>query len=139
MPDLVVAEGRFGVRPGESFAEAAAAFEAAVADVDDPWLREHPVEVSWPGGRFAAGSLPDDHPFGPVVASAVVAAGGADPAFVGAPYGSDLRQYAAAGIPTVQYGPGHIEQAHAVDECVPIAEVVLSARTYAELLLARCS
>lgn len=139
VPDLVVAEGRFGVRPGESFAEAAAAFEAAVADVDDPWLREHPVEVSWPGGRFAAGSLPDDHPFGPEVASAVVAAGGADPAFVGAPYGSDLRQYAAAGIPTVQYGPGHIEQAHAVDECVPIAEVVLSARTYAELLLARCS
>lgn len=138
VPDLLVAEGRFGVRPGESFAEATAAFEAAVASVDHPWLREHLPVVTWPGGRFAAGALPDGHPFGPTVRDAVVAAGGAEPEFVGAPYGSDLRQYAAAGIPTVQYGPGDIEDAHAVDESVPIDEVVLSARAYAHLLLRHC-
>lgn len=138
VPDLLVAEGRFGVMPGESFAEAMAAFEAAVAAVDDPWLREHPVQVSWPGGRFAAGALPDGHPFGSAVRDAVVAAGGPEPASVGAPYGSDLRQYTAAGIPTVQYGPGAIEHAHAVDEHVPIDDVVLSARAYAHLLLDLC-
>jgi acetylornithine deacetylase len=138
VPDLLVAEGRFGVRPGESFADATAVFEAAVASVDHPWLREHPPVVTWPGGRFAAGALPDGHPFGASVHDAVVAAGGDAPAFVGAPYGSDLRQYATAGIPTVQYGPGDIEDAHAVDESVPIDEVVLSARTYAHLLLAHC-
>lgn len=141
VPDLLVAEGRFGVRPGESFDDATAAFEAAVAAVaavDHPWLREHTPVVTWPGGRFAAGSLPDGHPFGATVHDAVVAAGGGAPAFVGAPYGSDLRQYAAAGIPTVQYGPGDIEDAHAVDESVPIDEVVLSARTYAHLLLHHC-
>lgn len=139
VPDLLVAEGRFGVMPGESFADAMATFEAAVASVDDPWLREHPPQVTWPGGRFAAGSLPDAHPFGDSVRDAVVAAGAEAPPFVGAPYGSDLRQYAAAGIPTVQFGPGHIEHAHAVDEYVPIDEVVLSARAYAHLLLQHCS
>ncbi|ALX03272.1 ArgE/DapE family deacylase [Aeromicrobium erythreum] len=138
VPDLLVAEGRFGVRPGESFADATAVFEAAVAAVDHPWLREHPPVVTWPGGRFAAGALPDGHPFGASVRDAVVAGGGDEPPFVGAPYGSDLRQYAAAGIPTVQYGPGNIEDAHAVDESVPIDEVVLSARAYAHLLLRHC-
>ncbi len=138
VPDLLVAEGRFGVMPGETFADAVAAFESALAEVDDPWLREHPVEVSWPGGRFAAGALPDEHPFGPEVADAVVAAGAPAPTFVGAPYGSDLRQYAAHGVPTVQFGPGTIADAHAVDESVPIDDVVLAARAYAHLLLARC-
>nr|MBA2702084.1 M20/M25/M40 family metallo-hydrolase [Chloroflexota bacterium] len=57
---------------------------------------------------------------------------------IGAPYGSDLRQYAALGIPTVQYGPGGIANAHAVDECVSIDQVVACAQAYAELILARC-
>ena len=138
VPDVAVAEGRYGVRPGESFAEACAAFEAALAEIDDPWLREHPVQVSWPGGRFAAGALPVGDPFGDQVADAVAATGAPRPALTGAPYGSDLRQYAAAGIPTVQYGPGHIEDAHAIDERVEISEVLRSAQAYAHLLLARC-
>lgn len=138
VPDLLVAEGRYGVMPGESFGEATAIFERALAGIDEPWLREHPVEVSWPGGRFAAGALPTGHAFGEQVADAVVSAGADRPELVGAPYGSDLRQYAALGIPTLQFGPGHIEQAHAVDEYVPIDEVVASARAYAALLLERC-
>lgn len=138
VPDLVVAEGRFGVMPGESFEAACHTFEQALADIDDPWLREHPIAVTWPGGRFAAGALPDGDPFGDQVAESVVGAGGQRPDLTGAPYGSDLRQYAALGIPTVQFGPGHIEQAHAVDEYVPIEEVVRSAETYARLLLERC-
>ncbi len=138
VPDYLVAEGRYGVKPGESFADAMAEFEQAVREADDPWLREHPVEVSWPGGRFAAGSLPAGHPFGDEVATAVQAAGGDGPELVGAPYGSDLRQYAAAGIPTVQFGPGTIQNAHAIDEHVAIDEVVRCAQTYAHLLVSRC-
>ncbi|KQY56032.1 peptidase M20 [Aeromicrobium sp. Root495] len=138
VPDQLVAEGRFGIMPGESFAEATAVFEQAVASVDDPWLRDHPVQVTWPGGRFAAGSLPDGHAFGADVTRAVEATGADSPPFVGAPYGSDLRQYAAHGVPTVQYGPGHIEDAHAVDEQVAIDEVVRCAEAYAHLLLQRC-
>ena len=32
----------------------------AEACADDPWLRDHPVEVEWWGGQFAAGQLPAD-------------------------------------------------------------------------------
>jgi len=140
VPDLLVAEGRYGVMPGESFGDAKATFEQAIAAAadTDPWLAHNPPVVTWPGGHFAAGRLPADHPFGAEVAGAVAASGEPEPSFVGASYGSDLRQYAAAGIATVQYGPGSVANAHAVDENVRIDEVVVCARTYAELILTRC-
>nr|MCW2727803.1 peptidase [Aeromicrobium sp.] len=140
VPDHLVAEGRYGVMPGESFADAKAVFEQAVARAaeSDPWLAANPPLVTWPGGHFAAGRLPSGDPFGDQVTAAVVAAGRPRPDLIGAPYGSDLRQYAAAGVPTVQYGPGDIAGAHAVDESVAIAEVVACARAYAELIVARC-
>ncbi len=126
VPDRLVAEGRYGVMPGESFADAKLAFEQALAtaSASDPWLADQPPTVTWPGGHFAAGTLPPGHPFGDEVVGAVVASGAPSPQLVGAPYGSDLRQYAAAGIPTVQYGPGDIVDAHAIDESVLIDEVV---------------
>ena len=141
VPDRLVAEGRYGVMPGESFAAAKAVFEQAVAHVaaGDAWLADNPPQVSWPGGHFAAGHLPPADPFGTQVTSAVVAAGEPRPGLIGAPYGSDLRQYAAVGIPTVQYGPGDVADAHAVEESVGIDEVVACARAYAELIVARCS
>ena len=49
-----------------------------------------------------------------------------------APYGSDLRLYAGVGgIPTLHYGPGDVRLAHAPRESVPIAEVVQVARALA--------
>jgi acetylornithine deacetylase len=141
VPDRLVAEGRYGIMPGESFADAEAVFERTIADAAaaDPWLADNPPVVTWPGGRFAAGILPDGDPFGDEVARAVAAVGKPLPALVGAPYGSDLRQYAAVGIPTVQYGPGDIANAHTINEHVLIEELVVCARAYAELILARCS
>lgn len=135
VPDLVVAEGRHGVMPGESFADAKAAFEAAVLSADHPFLRDSPAVVTWPGGHFMAGALPESHPFLSEVSDAL----GTSPDVVGAPYGSDLRLYQAAGIATVQYGPGDIEHAHAVDEQVRIHDVVTAAEAYARLILTRCT
>ncbi len=54
----------------------------------------------------------------------------------GAPYGSDLRLYAAAGIPTLHYGPGSPREAHGPDESVPIEELMVAARVL-ELALRR--
>ncbi|MGA8987246.1 ArgE/DapE family deacylase [Aeromicrobium sp.] len=141
VPDLLIAEGRYGVMPGESFSDAKTTFEQALARAAaaDTWLAENPPVVTWPGGHFAAGRLPAGDPFGAQVADAAMAAGRPRPRLVGAPYGSDLRQYAAAGIPTVQYGPGAIGDAHAIDERVSVDEVVACARAYAELIVARCS
>lgn len=140
VPDLLVAEGRYGVMPGESFVTAKAAFAEAVfrATMSDPWLRENIPELTWPGGHFAPGRLPEGHEFLDAVTSAITGGGALKPRAVGAPYGSDLRQYAAAGISTVQYGPGDVAHAHSVDEHVPIHDVVACARTYADLIVTRC-
>jgi acetylornithine deacetylase len=141
VPDHLVAEGRYGVRLGEPLADARATFETAMAEAcaKDDWLREHPVKVSWPGGEFASGLLPEGDPLLPDTLLAATDVGGATPEVMGAPYGSDLRQYAAAGIPTIQYGPGDVRYAHAADEHVVLSEVLRAARTYALLAVRRCA
>lgn len=140
VPDLLIAEGRYGVRLDEPIEAARAEFELAIARccAADPWLAAHPVRVSWPGGAFASGRLPDSHRLLGDVRTAVVDVEGWEPAVRGAPYGSDLRLYTAAGIPTVQVGPGSLAAAHAVDEFVPLPEVLAFARIYALLALRHC-
>ena len=140
VPDRLVAEGRYGVRLGESLEDARAAFEQALARTGEqhPWLREHPVAVSWPGGAFSSGSLPAGDPLLRDVRECVAHTMGSAPEVWGGPYGSDLRHYAAAGIPTLQYGPGDVRHAHATDEQVEVADLERCARVYALLALRRC-
>ncbi len=96
----------------------------------DPWLRDHPVEVTWPGGQFAPGRLPAGHPLRDIVREAFAdATGRPGPRERGAPYGSDLRLYAAAGVPTLQFGPGDVRLAHSAEERVRIPDIVDVART----------
>ena len=42
---------------------------------------------------------------------------------IGVTFGTDAACYDAAGVPTVVFGPGSIDQAHTADEWVPLAEV----------------
>jgi acetylornithine deacetylase len=123
VPDLLVAEGRFGVALDEPVAAARLEFERCVAEVDDA------VRVEWWGGQFASGRCPSDSD----LVSRVLAADDRDASVYGAPYGSDLRLLTAAGIPTVQYGPGSPALAHTPQERVPIAEVVHCAESLIRL------
>lgn len=132
LPDLLVAEGRYGLRISEDPVAAVAEFEDAVAAaaLRHPWLRDHPPVVTWPGGQFHGGRLPVHHPLADIVTAAHTDSGGhADLPRIGAPYGSDLRLYAAAGIPTLHYGPGTIDQAHGPDESVRLGELLEVTRT----------
>jgi acetylornithine deacetylase len=140
VPDLLIAEGRYGVRLDEPVEQARAEFEAAIARASaaDSWLADHPAQVSWPGGTFASGRLPQGHGLLDDVNRAAADVTGRRPAARGAPYGSDLRLYAGAGVPTVQLGPGSVRRAHTTDEFVPLAEVVAFARIYAVLALRLC-
>jgi acetylornithine deacetylase len=142
VPDLLVAEGRLGVAIGEPVEHAQAEFEAAVAEAcdDDPWLRERPVEVEWWGGQFASGRLPEGSDLVVRVRSAHDAATANRPLDVyGAPYGSDLRLLTGlGGIPTLQYGPGDVVDAHSPLEHVIIEDVATTARTLALLALDVC-
>lgn len=131
VPDLLVAQGRYGVLLDEDPAVTRAAFEQRVAEVcdADPWLRAHPASVSWSGGQFASGRLPAGDPLRSVVAGAHTDVVGGAVAERGVPYGSDLRLYAGAEIPTLHYGPGDPAVAHSAQERVSLTETVRAART----------
>ncbi len=140
VPDRLVADGRYGVRLGEDVAAARAALEARLAEVcaADPWLADHSVRLTWTGGAFACGSLPDGHPLLPAVQRAVADTGAGVPPERAIPAGSDLRLYAAAGVPTLHYGPGDLHLAHGPLERVPLDELVTAARALALLTLRTC-
>jgi acetylornithine deacetylase len=108
------------------------------AAAGDQWLCDHPVRVTWPGGKFGPGALPAGHRLLQDVSAAVTAVRGSAPSTVGGPYGSDLRLYAGAGVPMLQYGPGDVRYAHATDEHVELADVFACARVYALLALRMC-
>lgn len=141
VPDLLVAEGRLGVRLGEEPAVARAALEAVVRDAShaDPWLRDNAVTVTWPGGQFASGGIEAGHPLIGEMGLAIRDAEGRDAPLGAAPYGSDLRLYTGiGGIPTLHYGPGDVRFAHAPREQVAIDELLRSTRSLALLAARRC-
>ncbi|MBA2954849.1 ArgE/DapE family deacylase [Nocardioides sp. MAH-18] len=142
VPDLLVAEGRYGVALGEDPAAARAALEEAVADAAaaDPWLREHRPTVAWTGGQFASGAYAeDDRALYDLVAGAHAdVTRGPRPRERGAPYGSDLRLYAGAGVPTLHYGPGDVRLAHGPEEAVSIDELVAVTESLVLALVRAC-
>ena len=125
--ELVVAEGRFGVFPGESTDVARASLEECVreAAAEDPWMLEHPPRIEWFEGQFESGSTPADHPLVQSLAQAHRTVLRSDPRVRGVPYGSDLRLFTNhADMPAVLYGPGDVRVAHAVNERIHIDEIV---------------
>jgi acetylornithine deacetylase len=120
VPDRLEFEGRLGVPIGTSPDDARAELDALAA--------EHGIELTWNGGQFAPAETDHRHPFVRSVAVAAAAELGVEPPLAGVTWGSDLRQWAARGIPAVMLGTGGIERAHGVDERVSEAEVVQLAR-----------
>lgn len=142
VPDRLTAEGRLGVALGETIPQARAALEAAVAEAcaADPWLADHPVEVTWWGGQFASGQTPPGSPVIGLVSGIHRELSGREPDIYGGPYGSDLRLLMGlGGIPTVQYGPGDAAAAHSPDEWVAIDDVIMTARGLVQLILQVCA
>jgi acetylornithine deacetylase len=126
VPDLLIAEGRYGVALGEDVSQARVQLEECVqrASDADPWLREQPVTVEWWGGQFASGYTDLNSPIIHSLSEAHRKVHGTDPDLYAAPYGSDLRLLSGiAGIPTVQYGPGDAGVAHAPNEYVTVREL----------------
>ena len=61
---------------------------------------------------------------------------GLDAEPVGVPYGSDASKLARAGVPSIVFGPGSIDQAHAAVEFVDCNEVLRAVEFYSRFLLA---
>ncbi len=132
--DRVVAEGRYGVRLGQSPADAARDLLRAIDDANesDPFLRDHPATVEIVGGQFGSGRVPSVHPLPVGLAAVAEAVTGRRPALLGEPYGADMRLFINEGrTPCVMYGPGDVKVAHSANEHVPLAEVEECARVLA--------
>ncbi|MBX3099043.1 MAG: M20/M25/M40 family metallo-hydrolase [Salinibacterium sp.] len=68
-----------------------------------------------------------------VVAGHALTEVGLQPEPVRVPYGTDGSKLSRAGVPTIVFGPGSIEQAHSDDEWVELDDVVSSARVLSAL------
>jgi acetylornithine deacetylase len=132
--DKVVAYGRYGVRLGQTPAEAEAELRAAVAVAcaGDEFLRDHPATVDITGGRFGSARLASDHPLPVGLAGVAESITGRRPSLRAEPYGADMQMFVNhGGTPCVIFGPGDVRVAHSADEYVPIDEVETCARVLA--------
>jgi len=133
--DKVVAYGRYGVKLGQSPAEAEADLRVSIAEAcaTDGFLRDHPATVEITGGRFGSARVPSDHPLPTGLADVVERVTGRRPALLGEPYGADMQMFVNHGdTPCVIFGPGDVRVAHSADEHVPLDEVETCARVLAE-------
>jgi acetylornithine deacetylase len=132
--DRITADGRYGVRLGQTAAEAEAELRAAVeaACAADEFLRDHPATVEISGGRFGSARVASDHPLPVGLADTVEEVTGRRPALLGEPYGADMQMFVNVGAtPCVIFGPGDVRVAHSADEFVPLDEVETCARVLA--------
>ncbi len=142
VPDHLIAEGRYGVAPGEASDTARREFETTIAALasGDPWFAAHPVEVEWWGGQFDSASTSADAAIVKTTQAVHGAIAGTPPPVVGVPYGSDLRHLVnVGGVPSILYGPGDARHAHREDEFVPISELHDVARSLAALVVRFCT
>lgn len=140
--DRVTADGRYGVRLGQTETDAEDELRACIAAAcsADDFLREHPATIEITGGRFGSVRMPSDHPLPVGLAHTIEAVTGRRPALLGEPYGADMRLFVNVGdTPCVIFGPGNVNVAHSADEGVPLDQVeacaaVLAAWIRRELL-----
>jgi acetylornithine deacetylase len=102
----------------------------------DPWLAAHPPRFTWHGDVPAAFVAPEE----PIAATALdtMAAFGLEPAIAARTTWFDGATFTHAGTPAIAFGPGAIAHAHAVDEHVPVDEVVRAAQVLAVTAMRFC-
>jgi acetylornithine deacetylase len=106
------------------------------AAAQDPWLAAHPPAFRWPGD-VPPGFHGPEEPISAVTLDAMSALGLA-PEIASRTTFFDGPTFSRAGTPTIAFGPGDIAVAHAVDEYVPIDELVRAAQLLAVAAMRFC-
>lgn len=128
VPERCTIEIERRVCPGEDPQQARAAMidyldrAAGPAEHEPPYMTGLPMDEQLNGDLAAM-----------VVRTAREA--GVTSARIGVPYATDAAFLAAAGVPTVVFGPGSIAQAHTADEWIALDQVVLAAELYYRLAI----
>lgn len=139
LPNELVAEGRLGFMLHESVDSIRADFEKVLYDIaqQDEWLSEHPPRVEWLPISWDAYNLADDHPL-PVLMQEVCTDLNTNSELGGIPYGTDIKFFKYANIPTVLFGPGSITKAHYDNEYCYVSEYLKAIGVLAETIVRWC-
>jgi acetylornithine deacetylase len=96
---------------------------------DDPWLSKNPPKITRQAAGFGSSHITDTHPLVGAVSEAAEEVFRESTAITAAPYGCDMSGWIRiAGVPTVLYGPGEIEYAHAPNEWASLETTYRSAQ-----------
>ncbi|MFC6905242.1 ArgE/DapE family deacylase [Halalkalicoccus tibetensis] len=131
VPARLESEFRIGVAPGETVDAVEKAVDARIAELvaGSEWLSAHPPVFERFSVQFEPAEVDAEEPIVRAVRSALDSAG-RDSGARGATYGTDARHYIEAGIPTVVFGPGSVQQAHFPDETIDWGEVTEAAELF---------
>jgi succinyl-diaminopimelate desuccinylase len=114
--------------PGEDADAARAHIEQLLARLES----EHGLESRLvERARYEASEVDEEEEIVRVVCDATETVTGRRPAIGGMPGSTDARFLAAAGIPTVIFGPGDVAQAHTTDESILLDDLANGALAYA--------
>jgi acetylornithine deacetylase len=128
VPDCCEIEIDRRLLPGETAIDVLAGYESMLADSSLDVIMEPPMLVS------EALETAADSPVAQT-ASALLRDMGLNGELAGVPYGSDASKLSCHGVPSIIFGPGSIDQAHAAVEYVDCDQVLLAEKFYRQFLL----
>jgi acetylornithine deacetylase len=142
-PERAVLRGSLGLMPYEDPEKVEAQLREQIMRVADadPWMRNHPPVLTTEGGYVAAGAeIPRDHPIVQTVQRAYETALG-EPPIMGARMGAADTRFLIrqADTPTVIFGPGVTAQMHAMNENVPVDNLLGATKVVALAIHDWCS
>jgi acetylornithine deacetylase len=141
VPEMVVAEGRAGLVPGEDLEAFKSRFAQEVAKLagHDEWLCDHAPRVEWLAGQFAAADVPVDGPLVETLSAVVQQATSATARIAAVTYGADMRHFIhTGGMPCIMFGAGDVRLAHAPNESIDLEELFTATRVTANFIAAWC-
>lgn len=141
VPEEVVIEGRMGVVPSETVADAKAQFADALAQAseDDAWLKENHPKIEWFGAAWPSGEIPVDHELVHCVKENYCRVEDKIPSIEMSPWATDAGLLMTLGkTPTVVFGPGPTEKAHFANEYCDINTIKTTSQIIALTILDWC-
>jgi acetylornithine deacetylase len=134
-PEHAVLRGSLGLMPYEDPEQVEEQLKAQVRNVAmaDPWLRNNPPEVTTEGGYVSAGAeIPTDHPIVNTISQSFQEVTGSEPTLGARMGAADTRFLIRQGdTPTVIFGPGVTAQMHAMNEYVPVDNLITATKVIA--------
>jgi succinyl-diaminopimelate desuccinylase len=113
--------------PSEDVNDVDAEIDSLLAEVE----ADHDIRTEWERTRtYEAAEIPTDSPIAEVFREHSAAEGGVPTEPWGIEASTDVRNFVNdASIPAITWGPGPLDQAHTVDECIDLAEAATTLET----------